>query len=85
MDMLPDEDQAPLEPPESLLPISPEVVAAGRRVVDLPCTNPALSPTLDVIGFPLTDGSFGGWYLRVTDAFGTNVWSVMLKGMMPDG
>jgi len=25
-----------------------------------------------------------GYYLRVTDAFGTNIWSVMLKGMEPE-
>jgi hypothetical protein len=76
---LPDEDQEPLEPPEALIPISPDVVADGRGVVALPCTNPRLSPTLDVCGFPGI-----GWYVRVQDAFGTVVFSVMLKGMRPD-
>ena len=77
--MLPDEDQEPLEPPEALIDISPEAVAPGRAVIAMPSVNMALSPTLDVVGFPLTDGQFGGWYIRVRDAFGTNVFSVMLK------
>lgn len=78
---LPDADLEPLEPPEALIDISPESVASGRVVVALPCVNMALSPTLDVVGFPLTDGHFGGWYVRVRDAYGTNLFSVMLKGL----
>ena len=84
MSSLPDEDLEPLEPPGALIDISPEAVASGRVVVALPCVNMALSPTLDVVGFPLTDGQFGGWYVRVRDAFGTNLFSVMLKGIERD-
>ena len=79
MSELPDEDQAPLEPPSSLLPIAMSAIAAGREVVALPCVNPALSPTLDVVGMPGM-----GWYLRVTDGLGTLVWSVMLEGVTAD-
>jgi hypothetical protein len=76
MTSLPDEDKAPLEPPEALIPISPRAVAAGRGVLALPCVNPALSPTLDVVGLPGL-----GWHICVKDAFGTLVFSVLLKGM----
>jgi hypothetical protein len=72
---LPDDDLAPLESPEVFIDISPEAVASGRAVCVVPCTNPALSPTLDVIGLPGI-----GWEVRVRDAFGTVVFSVLLKG-----
>ena len=71
-----DEDLAPLEPPEVVIGIPGRSAAAGRAVVALPAVNAALSPTLDVVGMA---GS--GWYLRVTDAFGTVVWSLRLVGV----
>lgn len=76
MSSLPDEDLESLETPEAWIDISPDVVARGREVVALPCTNPALSGTLDVVGFPGT-----GWLVRVLDPFGTVVFIVMLKGL----
>jgi hypothetical protein len=76
MNSLPDDDLEPLEPPEAFIDISPEVIADGRAVCVVPCITPALSPTLDVIGFP---GS--GWMIRVKDGFGTVVFSVLLKGI----
>jgi hypothetical protein len=73
---LSDEDLEPLEPPEALIDISTGVIASGREVVAMPCINPALSPTLDVIGLPGM-----GWNIRVVDTFGTLIFSVMLKGI----
>lgn len=73
---LPDDDLTPLEPPSAVIGIPVTAVASGREVVPLPCVNPALSPTLDVVGFP---GQ--GWNVRVKDACGTLVFSLMLEGL----
>lgn len=76
MNSLPDDDLEPLEPPEAFIDISPEVIAAGRAVCVVPCTNPAHSPTLDVIGY------LGiGWNIRVKDGYGTLMFSVLFKGI----
>ena len=76
MSSLPDEDQAPLMPPEAFVPILGGTVAEGRGVLAMPSINPALSPTLDVVGLPGV-----GWHVRVLDPFGTLVFSVLLKGV----
>lgn len=77
---MPDEDLSPLEPPEALIGIPVTAVAAGYEVVKMPCVNPAFSPILDIAGY---EGL--GWNVRVRDAFGTIVFSVLLKGVEPDG
>ena len=81
MSELPDEDQAPLLPPSTVIGIWKGAAADGREVVALPWSNPRLSGTLDVIGL-----AGQGWYLRVTDACGTVVWSILLEGLdeLPD-
>lgn len=76
MSLLPDEDQEPLEPPTALIGLWKGSMVDGRQVVAMPAANPRLGPTLDVIGF-----GGHGWYLRVKDALGTVVWSIMLEGL----
>lgn len=73
---LPDDDLEPLEPPATTIGIPMDAIALGREVIAMPCANPALSPTLDVIGFPGL-----GWNVRVKDAYGTLVFSLMLEGI----
>jgi hypothetical protein len=73
---LPEEDKAPLEPPTTLIALSRESAASGMQVIVMPCVNPMLSPLLQLSGI-----RGKGWYIRVVDAFGTIVWSIMLEGI----
>ncbi len=59
------------------VPLSRHVVAEGKSAVVLPCTNPALAPVLDVTGFP----GRGGWLVRISDAAGAVLCSIMITGM----
>ncbi len=66
------------------VPVSRYVVGEGKVAVVLPCKNPALAPLLDVTGFPADGPHHGGWLIRVSDAFGTVLWSVMIDGTESD-
>lgn len=55
--------------------ISCVVIADGREVISLPCVNPHLAPTLDVVGFAGSQ-----WLIRITDAMGTVVWTKIIVG-----
>lgn len=76
MSELPYEDQPAAMPPSETIGVRKGAAADGRVVMAMPCSNPHLGSTLDVIGF-----AGHGWLLRMIDPYGTLLWSLMLEGL----